>query len=159
MRALLVAVLLVAIAAAPAATAAGDPRATPVDRRVERIASQLRCPVCQNQSVADSPSDVAASFRTRIRELVLQGKSDAQVRAFFVARYGEWILLSPPKSGISLAVWLAPAAILAAGLLAAALAIRRWTARGRRLAVLAAEQPAVLEQARARLAALERDAR
>lgn len=103
-----------------------------VDRRVASIAAELRCPVCQNLSVQDSPSDVAASFRARIRELVLSGRSDQEVKDFFVARYGEWILLSPPRRGIALAVWLAPALALGAGILAAAVAIAAWRRRAER---------------------------
>jgi cytochrome c-type biogenesis protein CcmH len=122
-------VLLAAVAIAPPAGARSHDQE--VERRVAAIASELRCPVCQNLSVKDSPSDVAASFRARIRELVRAGKSDQEVKDFFVARYGEWILLSPPRRGIGLAVWLAPALALAAGLALAATAVVRWTRRAR----------------------------
>lgn len=69
-----------------------------IERRTDALAAQLRCPVCQQLSVRDSPSRVSRMFRGRIRDLVAQGRSDDQVRAFFVARYGEWILLSPPDA-------------------------------------------------------------
>ncbi|MGH3113282.1 MAG: cytochrome c-type biogenesis protein, partial [Gaiellaceae bacterium] len=71
--------------------AGGRPGEQEVDRRVAALTAELRCPVCQNLSVKDSPSDVAASFQARVRELVRAGKSDAEVMDFFVARYGEWI--------------------------------------------------------------------
>lgn len=103
-----------------------------VDRRVAAIAAELRCPVCQNLSVQDSPSDVAASFRARIRELVLAGRSDREIEDFFVARYGEWILLSPPRRGIALAVWLVPALVIGAGLFAAVVTIAAWRRRADR---------------------------
>lgn len=122
-------VLLAAFAAAPAWGAA--PRDEEVERRVSALAAELRCPVCQNLSVNDSPSDVAASFRARIRELVRAGKSDQEVKDFFVARYGEWILLSPPKQGIGLAVWLTPMLAVLAGLALAAITVVRWTRRAR----------------------------
>jgi cytochrome c-type biogenesis protein CcmH len=114
------------------------------------LADELRCPVCQNLSVQDSPSEVAGSFRARIRELVLAGKSDEEVRSFFVARYGEWILLSPPKRGLGLAVWLAPVALVLTGAMLAALAVLRWTRRAR--AGTAALEP---EQRRRELADLD----
>lgn len=160
MRRALAAVLLLLLlgALAGGATDARAASGTSVDERVGAIASELRCPVCQNLSVADSPSEVAASFRERIRELVLAGRSDAQIRAFFVERYGEWILLSPPRRGVGLAVWLAPVALLLGGLLVVAIAVRRWSGRARRLAAVAAEDPEALARARARLDALEREA-
>lgn len=148
--------LLVGVLAGAATEARAESGAS-VDERTAAIASELRCPVCQNLSVADSPSDVAASFRERIRELVLAGRSDAQVRAFFVERYGEWILLSPPRRGIGLAVWLAPVALLLGGLLVVVIAVRRWSSRARRLAAVAADDPEAMAHARARLDALERE--
>lgn len=151
----LAAALVVLALAAPALAA---PVAGQVGERTDRIASQLRCPVCQQLSVKDSPSTVARAFRERIRALVRQGLTDAQVRAFFVRRYGEWILLSPPRHGIALGVWVAPALILAAGLAAVGLAVRRWTARARAVERMAQQRPEAVASARARLAALEREA-
>lgn len=127
----LAAALVLALALTAAGAAAGQKKAD-VDRRADALAAELRCPVCQNLSVRDSPSDVAAAFRARIRELVIAGRSDGEIRDFFVARYGEWILLSPPRRGIALAVWLAPALALGAGLLAAFAAIAVWRRRGQR---------------------------
>lgn len=129
-RAVLLMFLLAAVVAAPS-SAGGRPADTEVERRTAALAAELRCPVCQNLSVKDSPSDVAASFRARIRELVRAGNSDEEVREFFVARYGEWILLSPPKRGIALAVWLAPLLSVFGGLALAGLAVARWTRRAR----------------------------
>lgn len=132
MRRLLALLLAAGAVAAPPASAAAHEQ-SPVERRVAVLAAQIRCPVCQNLSVKDSPSEVATSFRARIRELVQAGKSDAEIKAFFVARYGDWILLSPPKRGIGLAVWLAPALLLGLGVAVAAVSIIRWTRRGREL--------------------------
>ncbi|MGH3032529.1 MAG: cytochrome c-type biogenesis protein, partial [Gaiellaceae bacterium] len=131
---LLALALAASLVASPAAAADLSPQE--VQRRADAVASELRCPVCQQLSVKDSPSDVAATFRKRIRELVVEGRSDEEIKRFFVARYGEWILLSPPRRGIGLVVWLLPALVLAGGLAAVALAVRRWTRRGRRLAAV-----------------------
>ena len=158
-RAALIVLLLLAALAAPA-LAGERPSSSArdgVSERVSALAGELRCPVCQNLSVRDSPSGVAASFRARIRELVLEGRSDQEVRDFFVARYGEWILLSPPRRGIGLLVWVAPALVIALGLGAVALAVSRWTRRARAAAAVAAEDPAALARARARLEHLERE--
>lgn len=147
---------LAAQAAAPGLALAQAPSQSRIDRRVDAVAAQLRCPVCQNLSVRDSPSDVAASLRARIRDLVLAGRSDAQIKAFFVARYGNWILLSPPRRGIGLAVWLAPLLLLSAGLATVMVAVRRWTARARQLDEVAAQRPEAMARARAALVAAER---
>lgn len=139
--------------AAPAAHAADRQRTDAAERRVETVARELRCPVCQNLSVWESQSTAAHTFRLRIRRLVAQGATDAQIRDYFTARYGDWILLSPPKRGIGLAVWLAPLAILAGGVAAAAVTVRQWR---RRAAALAAARGEGLAAARARLDELER---
>lgn len=146
-----------AAALALATPALAAPAPAEIRERTDRIAAELRCPVCQQLSVKDSPSSVARAFRERIRALVREGRSDAEVLDFFVRRYGEWILLRPPKNGIALGVWLAPALILAAGLGAVALSVRRWTVRARALERMAEEQPEAVARARARLAALGRD--
>lgn len=141
---------------APAQERQAAPPAAEVERRTDALAAQLRCPVCQALSVRDSPSKVAAAFRGRIRELVAAGRSDEEVRAFFVARYGDWILLSPPRRGLGLAAWVLPPAILLAGLALVALAVRRWTRRAASLAAAGASRPAAVAAARERAEALER---
>lgn len=143
--------LTIALAAASAAAQGG------ADARVDAIAERLRCPVCQNQSVRESPSEVAQVFRERIRELVAAGRSDREIEAFFVERYGDWILLSPPKEGIALAVWVVPLVLLAVGLAIVTVTVRRWTARARRLEGAGRADPVALAQARARVAGLEQD--
>ena len=95
------------------------------------IAAQLRCVVCQNLSVADSPSEMAGQMRGIIRERLAAGESPAQVQRYFVDRYGEWILLSPPRRGFNLLVWLLPLAAVVVGLAAAATLIWRWSHRTR----------------------------
>jgi cytochrome c-type biogenesis protein CcmH len=98
-----------------------------VEERVREIASELRCVVCQNLSVADSPSDLAKEMRNLVREQVEQGKSREEVQAYFVSRYGEYVLLSPPKRGFNLLVWGLPFLAIAAGGVVVYFVARRWT--------------------------------
>ena len=120
-------VTLVALALLPLPLAAA-----PVsEETVHEVAAQLRCVVCQSVSVADSPSETAHQMRAIIRERLAAGESPEQVREYFVARYGEWILLSPRPSGFNLLVWGFPIAAIAVGLIVVALLLRRWTSRGR----------------------------
>ena len=94
---------------------------------VQEIGSGLRCVVCQNLSVADSPSEMANQMRGVIRERLAAGDTPEQVVHYFVDKYGEWILLSPAPHGFNLVVWLAPALAVLVGLVAVALLLRRWT--------------------------------
>jgi cytochrome c-type biogenesis protein CcmH len=110
---LLVAVITVGLVTAPPSH--GD--------RADALAHQLRCPVCQGESVADSPSDTATAIRTQIAEMVAGGSSDADILDHYVERYGRWVLLDPPARGDTLLLWLLPVAALLAGL--AAIVTRR----------------------------------
>jgi cytochrome c-type biogenesis protein CcmH len=106
--------------------------AAPVDERtVQEIASQLRCVVCQNLSVADSPSETANQMRSIVREQLAAGRTPDEVVAYFVERYGQWILLSPPKRGFTLLVWVVPFAGLGAGLILVGVLVGRWSRRSR----------------------------
>ncbi|MBI4270553.1 MAG: cytochrome c-type biogenesis protein CcmH [Candidatus Rokubacteria bacterium] len=145
-------ILLLALAALALSGPAGAPRAEPaLDDRVREIASGLRCPVCQNLSVGDSPSQMAQQMRAVIRERVVAGESREEIEAYFVSKYGEWILLSPRRRGLNLLLWLGPFAAAALGLLLAAYYVRRWTRRPAGTARRAPE-PALLERVHAELA-------
>ncbi len=72
------------------------------------IARELRCPVCQGESAAESNSGVAVEMRRIIAEMLQEGKTEEEIKAFFVDRYGEWILYEPPRRGVTLWVWVLP---------------------------------------------------
>ena len=144
--ALVVGLLLVAT------LASAQPPARPVsDETAHRIASELRCVVCQNLSVADSPSEMAAQMRAIVRERLAAGDSPEQVREYFVQRYGEWILLAPRRSGFNLLVWWFPVAALAVGFTVVALLLRRWTRRRRAAAAPPPVDAAMRERIRREL--------
>jgi cytochrome c-type biogenesis protein CcmH len=86
----------------------------PADR-VQELSERLRCPVCKSVSITESPSETAAAMRQVVAEQVAAGRTDEQIVAFFRARYGEWVLLDPPRRGTTLALWLAPLAAAAVG--------------------------------------------
>ena len=134
------AALLAAAAPALAAGPAGGPAPAPVtapagakalvsEDTVHDVAAQLRCVVCQSLSVADSPSETAHEMKGIIRERLAAGESPEQVRAYFVEKYGTWILLSPPRQGFNLLVWVVPFVGLGLGLVLVLIVIRRWSHR------------------------------
>ena len=102
---------LLGVAAAAAVLAVVPRVPATAAERTDALASELRCPDCQGLSVADSPTSSAVEIRRQIDELVASGASDDEVRAHFVARYGEWIRLAP---GAAL-VWVVPFAVVAVG--------------------------------------------
>src|SRR6516162_2012505 len=88
-----------------------------LDQRVHDVASQLKCLVCQGESVADSPATLSQQMRGIIRQQLQSGKSEQEVIQYFVSRYGDRILLSPPWQGLTLLAWLVPIALMIGGLL------------------------------------------
>lgn len=86
-----------------------------LDQRTYEVASQLQCPICNGESVADSPSGLASEMRGVIRQKLSQGESEQQVIQYFEARYGDTILESPPAQGFTLMIWLPPVVMLALG--------------------------------------------
>jgi cytochrome c-type biogenesis protein CcmH len=133
---LVAAFALVALAGAPV-QGRGTPSTDRVaadaklEEQVRAIAAELRCPVCQNLSVADSPSDLAREIRSVIRAQLEAGKSSEEVKAYFLSRYGDWILLAPRPRGLNVVVWVGPFAGAVVGLALVGLALRRWTRRVR----------------------------
>jgi cytochrome c-type biogenesis protein CcmH len=123
--------VILALALTPGAALAQHPARHVEEQVVYEIATQLRCVVCQNLSVADSPSEMALQMRGVIKERLAAGERPDQVVRYFVDKYGDWILLSPPRRGFSLLVWIFPFVAVAVGLGIVALVLRRWTRRRR----------------------------
>ncbi|MFN8517091.1 MAG: cytochrome c-type biogenesis protein [Chloroflexia bacterium] len=100
-----------------------------LDDRVRAIAKELRCPVCAGETVADSNAQVSVQMRGIIREKLEAGETPEQIKAYFVARYGSSILLSPEAKGFTLGVWVAPVAALVLGLAIVLTVVRSWMRR------------------------------
>jgi cytochrome c-type biogenesis protein CcmH len=130
-RIVLALVAVLAVAALPAAAPGQHPARHVDEQAVYEIAVQLRCVVCQNLSVADSPSEMATQMRGVIKDHLAAGERPDQVVRYFVDKYGEWILLAPPRRGFTLLVWIFPGVAVVVGLLVVALVLRRWTRRPR----------------------------
>jgi len=98
-----------------------------IERRVAALANELRCLVCQNQTLADSNAPLAVDLRNQIREQLAKGASERDVREFMVARYGDCVLYRPPLKASTIALWIGPFILLLAGafLLVRQLARRR----------------------------------
>ena len=122
-RSLLILITLLALRLNPL-YAASD---ADIDDRTHAIATELRCVVCQNLSVADSPSEMAQQMRALVREQVAAGKSPEEIKNFFVSKYGEWVLLKPKTTGIAALLWILPYVVLVLGMLAALWFLRRWS--------------------------------
>jgi cytochrome c-type biogenesis protein CcmH len=112
------------LAIAAALVLAARPHELTAGERVDRITAELRCPVCQGLSVKDSPSETARQMRDLVAARVREGRSDAEIEAEFRAAYGDWVLLSPPIASWSGLVWLAPLAVIAAGVILASARVR-----------------------------------
>ena len=97
-----------------------------IDERVFDIAAELRCPVCQSESAADSSSSSSVEFRNIIRERLRAGESEAQIIGFFRDKYGDWILMDPPRRGLYLWVWGLPVAAGVFGLGFLGVLLARW---------------------------------
>ena len=128
------------------------------ERTVTEIAAQLRCVVCQSLSVADSPSETAQQMRGVIRERLAAGETPDQIRAYFVEKYGEWILLAPPRRGFTLLLWIVPYAVLLAGVLLVIVVVRRWSRRAATASVaLSPVDEAMRQRIRRELAEMDRE--
>jgi len=101
-----------AAAAKEAAPEAADPV---LEARMTRITSELRCLVCQNQTLADSNADLASDLRREVREQALAGKNDIEIRDYLVARYGDFVLYDPPLKRTTWLLWFGPFVLLAGG--------------------------------------------
>jgi cytochrome c-type biogenesis protein CcmH len=105
-----------AVVCSAGASDPGDRLQNPAqEARAEHLFTQLRCVVCQNESIDDSEADLARDLRQIVRQQVAQGRSDSQIKSFLVARYGEFILLKPKFSAGNSVLWLAPLLIVLCG--------------------------------------------
>lgn len=98
-----------------------------LEARTSAVAATLRCPVCQGESIQDSPSELAQEMRGVVRDRLRAGESPEQIKAYFVGRYGEWILLEPKMTGLNIVLYVLPVALIVAGLIIVVLLVRRWT--------------------------------
>jgi cytochrome c-type biogenesis protein CcmH len=119
--------LLIALAATTAwakdaPLAADDPA---LEKHVMAIATELRCLVCQNQTIADSHADLAVDLRQQIRELLKKGSTDQQVLSYMTDRYGDFVLYRPPVKSTTWFLWFGPGVLLVAGLAGLILILRR----------------------------------
>jgi len=105
-----------------------NPPQQTLDQRVQAVAAQLKCPVCQGESVAASPSEIAQQMRGVIRQQLQAGRSDQEIIQYFQASYGNAIVWSPPWQGFSLLAWLAPMAVLLGGAILLIYMLREWRA-------------------------------
>jgi len=95
------------------------------EQRARDISDEVRCLVCQNQSILDSNADLARDLRAIVRERITAGDSDDQIREFLVVRYGDWVLLDPPFKLRTALLWLGPLIIFLIGLALVVLFVRR----------------------------------
>ena len=138
--------LLLCLVASAAGATKMDPPATDIafDARIRKLEGELRCLVCQNQTLADSNAELAGDLRREVRTLAAAGKSDDEIKAYLVARYGEFVLYNPPVMTTTWLLWGGPFALLICGGLL-------WVSvSSRRERSVAAAPPEVEAQARAR---------
>jgi cytochrome c-type biogenesis protein CcmH len=122
-------ILLVAVACAMLAARAADApdiaEDPALEKRVNDIGLELRCLVCQNQTIADSHAGLAVDLKNQIREQLKTGRTDRQILDFMVERYGDFVLYKPPMKATTILLWVGPFALMAIGLGVAALIVRR----------------------------------
>ena len=109
-----------------AAPLAEDPE---VERRLNAISEELRCLVCQNESIAGSRADLAVDLRREIRAMINQGKTDKEIREFMVDRYGDFVLYRPPMKATTWALWIGPFVLMLMGFIAMLMVLRRRKSR------------------------------
>ena len=149
-RFVLVAALLLAVPALTSPAAAVEPDemlADPVlEQRARELSMEIRCVVCQNESIDSSHADIARELRLLVRERLVAGDSDQQVFDYLVARYGDFVLLRPPMKPMTYLLWFGPLAILLLGVVAVVLFFRRQRQAAEPAAALSAEETARLAE-------------
>ncbi len=118
--------LLLLVFAVPASAEEAVPTGDPaVEQRLKALSHELRCLVCQNQSLADSNADLAVDLRNQVREQIVAGKSDAEIRTWLTDRYGDFVLYRPPLKTTTLMLWIGPAILFVAALAALFVTLRQ----------------------------------
>ena len=135
--ALLLALAWASVPAREAPPAAADPA---LEARLHKLSTELRCLVCQNETLADSRADLANDLRREIRDMMKAGKSDREITEFLVARYGDFVLYRPPVKSTTLLLWGGPFALLALGIVIWFVLLRRRTRRVEAAPLTAEEQ-------------------
>lgn len=130
-------VVLIGIVWMVTAISAAQPKS--LDERTLEVARQIQCPVCNGESVADSPAQKAAEMRGVIRQQLAAGRSEQQVLDYFSQVYGSEILESPPQQGFTSLIWIMPVLMLLAGAFAVVVLAREWQRQARVLGVVAAD--------------------
>ena len=128
MRRVFAAVALVVVMLLAGRVAAIDPMPfanAGEERRFNALLAELRCMVCQNQSLADSDAGLARDLRNEVFKLMRDGKSDGEIRDFLVARYGDFVLYRPPLRAATLALWFGPVLVLVSGGVFLVMTLRR----------------------------------
>ena len=153
LKSLLCALLLAAAPlahAGEAAPAADDPV---LEKRVLKLSEELRCLVCQNQTIADSHADLAVDLKNQIREKLKQGMSDNEVKDYMVARYGDFVLYRPPVKATTWVLWFGPFALLVIGVV---VLFAKLKSRARKVAAAAGLSEADHQRAQSLLGAEEK---
>ncbi len=148
MRAIFLIGIAVISAAAYATAMTEAPPSAALEARLKKLETELRCLVCQNQTLADSNADLASDLRREVREQALAGKNDSEIRDYLVARYGDFVLYDPPLKRTTWLLWFGPFALLAGGGVVWWQVLRR---RQRAAAAAPTRDPAVEARARALL--------
>jgi cytochrome c-type biogenesis protein CcmH len=125
MRLMLAALLLVCSAAALAIDSQPPFPDPALQARYTALTHELRCLVCQDETVADSNADLAADFRRQIHEMVAAGKTDAEIKAYMVERYGDFVLYKPPVQSSTALLWIGPFILLLLALGVVVMVVRR----------------------------------
>jgi cytochrome c-type biogenesis protein CcmH len=96
-----------------------------LEDRYHKLVTELRCLVCQNQTIADSNADLAKDLRREVRDMLVKGKSDEEIKDFMLARYGDFVLYKPPVKTTTVPLWIGPFVLLAIGLVVVVVMVRR----------------------------------
>ena len=122
MRPLFVALALLFATLAGAATPAED---AALEKRLTTLSAELRCLVCQNQSLADSHAELAIDLKNQVRDMMLAGRTDTEIKAYLTDRYGDFVLYRPPVKSTTWLLWAGPVVLLVLGLLALVRIVRK----------------------------------